>query len=153
MPVGPHLVKKCRQSTNYSSIFLLCEEDMDIKVVSTSAAPAAIGPYSQGIQAGGMTFFSGQLGLDPATGKLAEGGVKAQAEQSLRNIAALLASVGATPSDIVKTTIFLVDIADFAAVNEVYGKFFDGAYPARSCVAVHQLPMNGLVEIEVVVAK
>lgn len=126
---------------------------MDIKVVSTSAAPAAIGPYSQGIQAGGMTFFSGQLGLDPATGKLAEGGVKAQAEQSLRNIAALLASVGATPSDIVKTTIFLVDIADFAAVNEVYGKFFDGAYPTRSCVAVHQLPMNGLVEIEVVVAK
>lgn len=153
MSVGPHLAKKCRQSTNYSSIFLLCEEDMDIKVVSTSAAPAAIGPYSQGIQAGGMTFFSGQLGLDPATGKLAEGGVKAQAEQSLRNIAALLASVGATPSDIVKTTIFLVDIADFAAVNEVYGKFFDGAYPARSCVAVHQLPMNGLVEIEVVVAK
>ena len=126
---------------------------MDIKVVSTSAAPAAIGPYSQGIQAGGMTFFSGQLGLDPATGKLAEGGVKAQAEQSLRNIAALLASVGATPSDIVKTTIILEDIADFAAVNEVYGKFFDGAYPARSCVAVHQLPMNGLVEIEVVVAK
>ena len=126
---------------------------MDIKVVSTSAAPAAIGPYSQGIQAGGMTFFSGQLGLDPATGKLAEGGVKAQAEQSLRNIAALLASVGATPSDIVKTTIFLVDIADFAAVNEVDVKFFDGAYPARSCVAVHQLPMNGLVEIEVVVAK
>lgn len=126
---------------------------MDIKVVSTTAAPAAIGPYSQGIQAGGMTFFSGQLGLDPATGKLAEGGVKAQAEQSLKNIAALLAAVGATSSDIVKTTIFLVDIADFSAVNEVYGKFFDGTYPARSCVAVHQLPMNALVEIEVVVAK
>ena len=126
---------------------------MDIKVVSTTAAPAAIGPYSQGIQAGGLTFFSGQLGLDPATGKLAEGGVKAQAEQSLKNIAALLAAVGATASDIVKTTIFLVDIADFSAVNEVYGKFFDGTYPARSCVAVHQLPMNALVEIEVVVAK
>ncbi len=126
---------------------------MDIKVVSTTAAPAAIGPYSQGIQAGGMTFFSGQLGIDPATGKLAEGGVKAQAAQSLKNIAALLEAVGAKPSDIVKTTIFLVDMGDFAAVNEVYGSFFDGAFPARSCVAVHQLPLNGLVEIEVVVAK
>ncbi len=126
---------------------------MDINVVSTAAAPAAIGPYSQGIQAGGMTFFSGQLGLDPATGKLAEGGVKAQAAQSLKNIAALLEAVGAKPSDIVKTTIFLVDMGDFAAVNEVYGSFFDGAFPARSCVAVHQLPLNGLVEIEVVVAK
>ncbi len=126
---------------------------MDISVVSTTAAPAAIGPYSQGIQAGGMTFFSGQLGLDPATGKLAEGGVKAQAAQSLKNIAALLEAVGAEKSDIVKTTIFLVDMADFAAVNEVYGSFFDGTFPARSCVAVHQLPMNGLVEIEVVVAK
>lgn len=126
---------------------------MDINVVSTAAAPAAIGPYSQGIQAGDMTFFSGQLGLDPATGKLAEGGVKAQAAQSLKNIAALLEAVGAKPSDIVKTTIFLVDMGDFAAVNEVYGSFFDGAFPARSCVAVHQLPLNGLVEIEVVVAK
>lgn len=126
---------------------------MDINVVSTTAAPAAIGPYSQGIQAGGMTFFSGQLGLDPATGKLAEGGVKAQAAQSLKNIAALLEAVGAKPSDIVKTTIFLVDMGDFAAVNEVYGGFFDGVFPARSCVAVHQLPLNGLVEIEVVVAK
>ena len=126
---------------------------MDINVVSTAAAPAAIGPYSQGIQAGGMTFFSGQLGLDPATGKLAEGGVKAQAAQSLKNIAALLEAVGAKPSYIVKTTIFLVDMGDFAAVNEVYGSFFDGAFPARSCVAVHQLPLNGLVEIEVVVAK
>lgn len=126
---------------------------MDISVVSTTAAPAAIGPYSQGIQAGSMMFFSGQLGLDPATGKLAEGGVKAQAAQSLKNIAALLEAVGAEKSDIVKTTIFLVDMADFAAVNEVYGSFFDGAFPARSCVAVHQLPMNGLVEIEVVVTK
>ena len=88
--------------------------------------------------------FSGQLGIDPATGKLAEGGVKAQAQQSLKNIAALLAAIDATPADIVKTTIYLVDMADFAAVNEVYGGFFDGAFPARSCVAVHQLPMGGL---------
>ncbi len=122
---------------------------MDIKVISTTEAPAAIGPYSQGIRTGNMVFFSGQLGIDPATGKLAEGGVKAQAEQSLKNIKALLESVGATSANIVKTTIFLVDMADFAAVNEVYAKFFDGVYPARSCVAVHQLPMNGQVEIEV----
>lgn len=126
---------------------------MNVQVVSTPAAPAAIGPYSQGIQAGGLTFFSGQLGIDPATGKIVEGGVKAQAEQALRNVAALLEAVGAKKSDIVKTTIFLVDMADFAAVNDVYGSFFDGAYPARSCVAVHRLPMNGLVEIEVVAAK
>ncbi len=125
---------------------------MDIKVISTDMAPAAIGPYSQGTRAGNMAFFSGQLGIDPATGKLAEGGVKAQAEQSLKNIKALLESIGATPANIVKTTIYLVDIADFTVVNEVYAKFFDGVYPARSCVAVHQLPMTGQVEIEVTVA-
>ena len=125
---------------------------MDIKVISTDMAPAAIGPYSQGTRAGNMAFFSGQLGIDPATGKLAEGGVKAQAEQSLKNIKALLESIGATPANIGKTTIYLVDIADFTVVNEVYAKFFDGVYPARSCVAVHQLPMNGQVEIEVTVA-
>ncbi len=126
---------------------------MDVKVISTNAAPAAIGPYSQGILTGNMAFLSGQLGIDPTTGKLAEGGVKAQAEQSLKNIKALLESVGATSANIVKTTIFLVDMADFAAVNEVYAKFFDGVYPARSCVAVHQLPMNGQVEIEVTVIR
>ena len=126
---------------------------MDVKVISTTAAPAAIGPYSQGLLTGNMAFLSGQLGIDPTTGKLAEGGVKAQAEQSLKNIKALLESVGATSANIVKTTIFLVDMADFAAVNEVYAKFFDGVYPARSCVAVHQLPMNGQVEIEVTVIR
>lgn len=126
---------------------------MAIDVVSTASAPAAIGPYSQGIRVGGMTFFSGQLGIDPATGRLAEGGVKAQAQQALRNIAALLDAVGATPADIVKVTIYLVDMADFAAVNEVYGGFFDSAFPARSCVAVHRLPLGGLVEIEVIAAK
>ena len=122
---------------------------MDVKVISTTAAPAAIGPYSQGILTRNMAFLSGQLGIDPSTGKLAEGGVKAQAEQSLKNIKALLDSIEATPANIVKTTIYLVDMADFASVNEIYAKFFDGTYPARSCVAVHQLPMNGQVEIEV----
>ena len=126
---------------------------MDVKVISTTAAPAAIGPYSQGILTGNMAFLSGQLGIDPTTGKLAEGGVKAQAEQSLKNIKALLDAIGATPANIVKTTIYLVDMADFASVNEVYARFFDGTYPARSCVAVHQLPMNGQVEIEVTVIR
>ena len=126
---------------------------MDVKVISTTAAPAAIGPYSQGILTGNMAFLSGQLGIDPSTGKLAEGGVKAQAEQSLKNIKALLDSIEATPANIVKTTIYLVDMADFSSVNEIYAKFFDGTYPARSCVAVHQLPMNGQVEIEVTVVR
>ncbi|MCQ2444317.1 MAG: Rid family detoxifying hydrolase [Mailhella sp.] len=125
---------------------------MDCKVISTAAAPAAIGPYSQGVQAGNIVFFSGQLGINPATGKLAEGCVKCQAEQAMKNIAALLESVDATSSNIVKTTVFLVDIADFAAVNEVYGKFFNGSFPARSCVAVHQLPLGARVEVEVTVA-
>ena len=126
---------------------------MDVKVISTTAAPAAIGPYSQGILTRNMAFLSGQLGIDPSTGKLAEGGVKAQAEQSLKNIKALLDSIEATPANIVKTTIYLVDMADFASVNEIYAKFFDGTYPARSCVAVHQLRMNGQVEIEVTVVR
>ena len=126
---------------------------MDIKIVSTNKAPAAIGPYSQGVQAKGITFFSGQLGIDPSTGKLAEGGVKAQTEQSLKNIAELLSSIGAAPSDIIKSTVYLVDMEDFRTVNEIYGKFFAETYPARSCVAVHQLPLNARVEIEVVVVK
>ena len=125
---------------------------MNTQVISTPNAPAAIGPYSQGIRTGNLVFFSGQLGIDPSTGKLAEGGVQAQAAQSLKNIGALLAPVGATPDNVVKTTVFLTEIADFKAVNEVYAAFFTGSKPARSCVAVHQLPMNGLVEIEVVVA-
>ena len=126
---------------------------METKVISTSKAPAAIGPYSQGVQAGDIVFFSGQLGIDPAVGKLVEGCVVCQTKQALKNIAALLEEVGATPANIVKTTVYLVDMADFAAVNEVYGAFFEGTYPARSCVAVHQLPMNARVEIEVIVAK
>ena len=126
---------------------------METKVISTAKAPAAIGPDSQGIQAGDIVFFSGQLGIDPAVGKLVEGCVACQTTQALKNIAALLEEVGATPANIVKTTVYLVDMADFAAMNEVYGAFFNGAYPARSCVAVHQLPLNARVEIEVTVVK
>ncbi len=125
---------------------------MDKKIISTEKAPAAVGPYSQGVSAGSITFFSGQLGIDPATGKLPEG-VRQQAEQSLKNIRALLDTIGAGPSDIVKTTVYLADMADFAAVNEVYARFFEGPCPARSCVAVKALPLGGLVEIEITVAQ
>lgn len=121
-------------------------------VVSSPDAPAALGPYSAGIKTGEMVFLSGQLGLDPQTGKLAEGGVVAQAQQSLKNIEALLAAAGATFDNVVKTTVFLADIADFAAVNEVYASKFTEPYPARSAVQVGALPVGGLVEIEVVAA-
>lgn len=121
-------------------------------VVSSPDAPAALGPYSAGIKTGEMVFLSGQLGLDPQTGKLAEGGVVAQAQQSLKNIEALLAAAGATFDNVVKTTVFLADIADFAAVNEVYASKFTEPYPARSAVQAGALPAGGLVEIEVIAA-
>lgn len=119
--------------------------------ISSDAAPAALGPYSAGIKAGGMVFLSGQLGLDPKTGRLADG-VVAQAEQSLENIEALLAAAGAALDNVVKTTVFLADIADFTAVNEVYASKFPEPYPARSAVQVGALPAGALVEIEVIAA-
>ena len=123
------------------------------KVIATKQAPAAIGPYSQAIEVGNMLFSSGQLGLDPETGDFAPGGVKAQAEQSFRNIQAILAEAGYTMENVVKTTVYLADMADFAAVNEVYAAQFSGDFPARSAVAVKTLPKNGLVEIEVIAVK
>ena len=120
------------------------------QALSTSEAPAAIGPYSQGIDAGDLVFCSGQLGLDPASGVLVEGGVEAQAERSLRNLAAVLDAAGLAWADVVKTTIFLVDMADFVAVNAVYGRFMPEPPPARSTVAVAALPKGGLVEIEAI---
>lgn len=122
---------------------------MSKQIISTSNAPGAIGPYSQATRVGGALFTSGQLGIDPATGKLAEG-VRAQAEQSMRNLGAILSEAGMSYADIVKTTIFVQDLADFKTVNEVYASFFEGDYPARSCVQVAALPMGGLVEIECV---
>jgi 2-iminobutanoate/2-iminopropanoate deaminase len=116
--------------------------------ISTAHAPAAIGPYSQAIRADGYLFCSGQLGLDPATGDLAAGDVGAQAEQALRNLGAVLEAAGLTFGDVVKTTIFLADMADFAAVNSVYGRFVTDPPPARSTVAVAALPKGGRVEIE-----
>lgn len=117
--------------------------------ISSDAAPAALGPYSAGVKAGGMVFLSGQLGLDPKTGQLADG-VVAQAEQSLENIEALLAAAGSALDNVVKTTVFLADIADFAAINEVYASKFPEPYPARSAVQVGALPAGALVEIEVI---
>ena len=122
---------------------------MTRQAISTRGAPAAIGPYSQAIETDGHVFCSGQLGLDPATGELVEG-VEAQTDRSLRNLAAVLAEVGLTMADVVKTTIFLADIADFAAVNAVYATHVSDPPPARSTVAVAALPKGGRVEIEAV---
>ena len=123
---------------------------MTRQAVSTTGAPAAIGPYSQGIDADGLVFCSGQLGLDPASGAIVEGGVEAQAERALKNLGAVLDAAGATFADVVKTTIFLVDIADFTAVNTIYATFMPEPPPARSTVGVAALPKGGLVEIEAI---
>lgn len=122
---------------------------MDKKAVAPSLAPSAIGPYSPGVVADGMIFLSGQIGLDPQSGSLAAG-VVAQAEQALSNIGALLAEAGAGFEDVVKCTVFLADIADFSAVNDVYAPRFPKPYPARSAVQVAALPAGALVEIEVI---
>lgn len=118
--------------------------------VSTSGAPSAIGPYSQGIVSGDLVFCSGQLGLDPATGDLVEGGVEAQTERALRNLTSVLDAAGASMADVVKTTIFLADIGDFAAVNAVYARHMPDPAPARSTFAVGALPKGGLIEIEAI---
>lgn len=117
-------------------------------VISTSEAPAAIGPYSQALRAGRFVFCSGQLGMDPASGELAAG-TAAQAERALANVRAVLAAAGAVMDDVVRTTIFLADMSDFASVNEVYARHFRAPFPARSTVAVAALPRGGRVEIEV----
>ena len=121
-------------------------------IISTDRAPAAIGPYSQAIQAGNLLFTSGQLGLIPETGAMPEG-VEAQTEQSLKNIDAILTAAGLAKTDVVKTTVFIRDMNDFAAVNRIYAAYFADHKPARSCVEVARLPKDGLVEIEVVAAK
>ena len=120
------------------------------KIIATKNAPAAIGPYSQAVQAGNMLFASGQLGLDPATGQFPEGGVKEQTAQAFKNVKAILTEAGLTMDNVVKTTVFLADMGDFAAMNEVYVAQFEGTFPARSAVAVKTLPKNALVEVEVI---
>lgn len=121
------------------------------ETIHTVAAPEAIGPYAQAIAAGGYVFTSGQIGLDPSNGQLVDGGVDAQTRQVMANLAAVLAAAGLTFADVVKTTIFLIDMNDFAAVNAVYGESFEDApKPARSTVAVAALPRGARVEIEAV---
>ena len=122
-------------------------------VISTENAPGAIGPYSQAIRANGFVFVSGQIPLDPATGAFVPGGVEEQAEQCLKNLTAVLAAAGCERSDVVKTTVFLTDMGDFAAVNAVYAKYFTECCPARSAVQVGALPKGALVEIEAIAAE
>lgn len=122
-----------------------------LKKISTDKAPAAIGPYSQGIIAGGMLFASGQIPINPATGEIEGGDITAQAEQVMKNVGALLEEAGADYEQVVKTTCFLADMGDFAAFNEVYAKYFTSK-PARSCVAVKTLPKNVKCEVELIAA-
>ena len=124
-----------------------------MKAISTKNAPAAIGPYSQTIETGGMIFASGQLPIDPNTGAFPEGGIKEQTRQSILNAKAILEEAGCSLSNVVKTTVLLSDIADFAAMNEVYASFFSEPFPARSAFAVRDLPKGALIEIEMIAAK
>ena len=121
-----------------------------MKVISTKKAPAAIGPYSQAIRVGNLVYTSGQIPIDPATGAFAEGGIKEQTRQSLNNVRAILEEEGLAMDNVVKTTVFMADMGDFAEMNVVYAEFFTEPYPARSAVAVKTLPKGALVEIEVV---
>jgi len=122
------------------------------QVISTPNAPAAIGAYSQAIVANGMVYASGQLGINPATGDFAGEDFKSQAEQSLKNVGAILEAAGASFDNVVKVSVFLSDMSNFAILNEVYAQYFKAPYPARSAVAVKTLPKNGLIEIEVIAA-
>lgn len=124
-----------------------------MKAISTNNAPAAIGPYSQAIEANGFIYCSGQLPIDPATGAFPEGGIKEQTRQSILNAQAILKEAGVDLCNVVKTTVLLADIADFAAMNEVYASFFNAPYPGRSAFAVRDLPKGALVEIEMIAAK
>ncbi len=124
-----------------------------MKQISTQNAPAAIGPYSQAIEVNGFVYASGQLPIDPATGAFPEGGVKEQTRQSLLNVKSILEEAGLALSNVVKTTVYLADMGDFAAMNEVYSQFFAQPFPARSAIAVKALPKGALVEVEVVAAR
>ena len=122
------------------------------KVIATKAAPQAIGPYSQGIQAGGLLFVSGQIPLVPATGEMVAGGIEAQTTQVLDNLQAILTEAGASMDAAVKTTVYLKDIGDFAVVNAIYAKYFTKDCPARVCVEVSNLPKGALIDIDVIAA-
>ncbi len=122
------------------------------KIISTDKAPAAIGPYSQAVMTNGLLFTSGVIPIIPATGELVQGGIEAQAEQAIGNLAALIEAAGADIKNTVKTVVFIKNMDDFATINEIYSRYFDGECPARSCVEVARLPKDVLIEIEAVVA-
>ena len=124
-----------------------------MKAIHTNNAPAAIGPYSQAIEVNGFVFASGQIPINPATGDFVEGGIKEQTKQALTNAANILKEAGTDLSHVVKTTVYMADMGDFAAMNEIYAQFFNEPYPARSAVAVKALPKGALVEVEVLAAK
>lgn len=123
------------------------------KIIATKNAPAAIGPYSQAVRAGNILFASGQLGLNPFTGEFVSDDIKEQTTQVFKNIRAILSEAGYSMDEIVKTTVFMADMGDFAAMNEIYAAQFEGDFPARSAVAVKTLPKNALVEIEIIAVK
>lgn len=123
------------------------------KVIATTNAPAAIGPYSQAIEYNGMVYASGQIPVNPATGEVESDNIEGQAEQSLKNVGAILKEAGLDYSDVIKTTCFLADIADFAKFNEVYSRYFKEEAPARSCMAVKDLPKGVLCEVEVIAGR
>ena len=120
------------------------------KVISTPKAPAAIGPYSQAIRVGNLVYTSGQIPIDPSTGSFVEGDIKEQTRQSLANVKAVLEEAGTSMANVIKTTVFMADMADFADMNAIYAEFFTKPFPARSAVAVKTLPKGALVEIEVI---
>jgi 2-iminobutanoate/2-iminopropanoate deaminase len=123
------------------------------RIISTTAAPGAIGPYSQAVEANGTLYISGQVPIDPATGKIVEGGITEQTTQALKNIKAILLAAGYTLDDVVKSTCILSDMSDFKAMNEVYARFYTSEQPARAAYAVNGLPLGALIEIETVAVK
>lgn len=123
------------------------------EIISTNEAPAAIGPYSQAIMVNGLLFTSGVIPIVPATGKIVEGGIEAQADQAIGNLVALIKASGAKVENTIKTTVFIKDMNDFAKINEIYAKYFTTDFPARSCVEVARLPKDVLIEIEAIVEK
>jgi 2-iminobutanoate/2-iminopropanoate deaminase len=143
-------MKKCLSLLFVLALMTSVSFAQEKKVVATKDAPQPIGPYSQAIKAGGFVFASGQIALDPATGKLIEGDIKAQTERVLKNLSAVLAAAGSSMDRVVRTTVFLKNISDFPAMNEVYGQFFKNEPPSRSTVQVAALPKDSLLEIDVV---
>ena len=142
-------MKKCLSLLLALALMTSVSFTQERKVVATKEAPQPIGPYSQAIKAGGFVFASGQIALDPANGKLIEGDIKAQTERVLKNLSAVLAAAGSSLDRVVRTTVFLKNISDFPAMNEVYGQFFKNEPPSRSTVQVAALPKDALLEIDV----